>query len=237
LTTTVRTFLLVAVAAAAGSLAVAAVVPSRAAEYAAEINVAAATRDLGCRYFHCPLPTPGLPAAGDPYVLDQANAIERPDIARRVRGLDGSPLSEETLLANVSAKEIGRSRTIVITYTARTDSLARRIAEAYARAYVAWSRRQAAAALATVIDALAAARSRAVEATVRTLRQAQLGSSGGSPPEAASLYPGEKATISSSTEARTRGVAEFVFGALGGAVAALGAMVLARRRAAAVELQ
>jgi uncharacterized protein involved in exopolysaccharide biosynthesis len=138
----VRQVALVAVLTVAGALIAIGVVQARGVSYEATAKVRAPTADATCIFFQCTQPVPT--SAGNPYVLDQANAIESRELAGRVRRtLTGFKGTGADLAKRVTAKEIGASPTIAITYRASSRAAAQVIAGAYATQYVAWSNQQA----------------------------------------------------------------------------------------------
>ena len=87
-------------------------------------------------------------SSGNPYVLDQVNAIESLTLAANVKkALLNFNGKADDLRRHVRAEEIGASPTIEISYTADTAHNAADIAKTYAHQYVQWSNEQAIASL------------------------------------------------------------------------------------------
>lgn len=135
-----RSVLVILILTAAGALIAVGVVEGKGKEYRSTVQVRSATADATCLYFTCPQPV--STAQGNPYVLDQVNAILSPALAAQV-AKRVPPVTTSKLLANVCANEIGQSATINVCYTAASPHDAETIASAYAKQYVTWSNQQA----------------------------------------------------------------------------------------------
>ena len=149
----VRSVLVVVILTAAGALIAVGVVEGKGVQYRASIDVRSATADATCVYYTCPQPvsTP----QGNPYVLDQVNAILSPALAAQVAKRFPSPsLTTAKLVSHVCANEIGQSATIRVCYQAASASDAKNIAAGYGQAYVDWSNRQAVSSLTALNDSM-----------------------------------------------------------------------------------
>jgi len=149
----VRSVLVVVILTAAGALIAVGVVEGKGVQYRASIDVRSATADATCVYYACPQPvsTP----QGNPYVLDQVNAILSPALAAQVAKRFPSPsLTTAKLVSHVCANEIGQSATIRVCYQAASASDAKTIAAGYGQAYVDWSNRQAVTSLTALNDSM-----------------------------------------------------------------------------------
>jgi len=137
--------MIVVTLALAGALIALGVVQVRGSQYRATVSVRTPTADATCivTRFNCPEAVPT--AAGNPYVLDQVNAIKSLTLAAAVkRSLPGlESTSPEELRSHVSAKEIGASPTVDIGYVADNQQNAGLIAAKYAQQYVLWSNNEA----------------------------------------------------------------------------------------------
>jgi capsular polysaccharide biosynthesis protein len=129
---------------AAGALIAVGVVEGKGVQYRASIDVRAPTADATCQYFTCPQPV--STTQGNPYVLDQVNAILSPALAHQVQRRVPA-LTTTQLLKHVCANEIGQSATIRICYQASSANDAKTIASAYGQQYVNWSNAQAVSSL------------------------------------------------------------------------------------------
>src|SRR6188472_1206627 len=130
----------------AGALIAVGVVQARGSSYRATMSVRSPTADASCIYFTCQQMIPT--SSGNPYVLDQVNAIESLTLAANVKkALLNFNGKADDLRRHVRAEEIGASPTIEISYTADTAHNAADIAKTYAHQYVQWSNEQAIASL------------------------------------------------------------------------------------------
>jgi len=132
-----RRIVVIVIAGMAGALIALGAVEAKGSKYEATMQVRSPTADASCLYFQCAQPQPS--AQGNPYVLDQANSIESLSLAGRVRRvLPAFSGTAQALADNVTAKEIGASPTIQITYSSKVNDAAV-IARTYALQYVQWS--------------------------------------------------------------------------------------------------
>jgi capsular polysaccharide biosynthesis protein len=132
--------LVIVILTAAGALIAVGIVEGKGVQYRASIDVRAPTADATCQYFTCPQPV--STTQGNPYVLDQVNAILSPALANQVHQRVPT-LTTAQLLNHVCANEIGQSATVRICYQAASKAVAQAVAKTYGTAYVDWSNRQA----------------------------------------------------------------------------------------------
>lgn len=214
-----------------GALIAVCLVEIKGKQYRATINVRSATADATCGvYFTCLEPSSTI--QGNPYVLDQVNAILSPVVASEV-AKQFPRLTVATLLSHVCAQEIGRSATIAVCYRAGSSHEAGTIALAYANAYVDWSNAQAVAALAALDKSLSTPRNgltltqilsrqnQSVIASVELARQSYQAHTG---PNGAKMFGSRTAHVVTVTQAT--GPAETVaLGAASGFVLAIGLLL------------
>lgn len=136
---------------AAGALIAVGIVEGKGVQYRASIDVRAPTADATCQYFTCPQPV--STTQGNPYVLDQVNAILSPALANQVHHAIPT-LTTSQLLNHVCANEIGQSATVRVCYQASSKSVAQTVAKTYGTQYVIWSNRQAVTSLQALLNSM-----------------------------------------------------------------------------------
>lgn len=146
-----RWLLVIVILTAAGALIAVGIVEGKGVQYRASIDVRAPTADATCQYFTCPQPVSTV--QGNPYVLDQVNAILSPALANQVHQAIPT-LTTAALLKHVCANEIGQSATVRICYQAASKTDAQTVAKTYGTQYVDWSNRQAVTSLTGLLNSM-----------------------------------------------------------------------------------
>jgi capsular polysaccharide biosynthesis protein len=231
-----RTLLVILILTVAGALIAVGVVEGKGVQYRAGIDVRSATADATCVYFDCPQPVPT--PQGNPYVLDQVNAILSPAMASIVHK-NVPTVTTSQLLANVCAKEIGQSATIHICYQTANKGDATTVANAYAHAYVNWSNGRAVTSLSALIGSMnytlgqmpslqrAGARGQALAQQIDVVSQAKTAFSNNDGPNGAKIFGNDLSAQQVQTVRSTPSTAKAgAIGAAAGLVLAIGLLLI-----------